>query len=238
MTYEQQGIYRGALDHQWVEGSIPADPNQLASLFPKISAEKFAAIWPLISTKFRLVADGRLVNDRLELQRRLRDAYIKTQKRNARKRRPARSSAANHGSAMAQPSHQSSSSSSSSTVKPISPSARATNTSPIFGGTPTHKTHACCGVVCLHQSQFEGFLQRLAAQPDVDPQKYVRNFFDEWNTRYETGDRSGVIPGQDMFDFWRDRWAETHPEIKNTSAKPSRHAKWLGQNTGAEVADV
>jgi uncharacterized protein YdaU (DUF1376 family) len=120
MTYEQQGIYRALLDHQWVEGSIPADPVRLAGLLPKITPERFADVWPLISAKFRPQADARLVNDRLELQRRQLDKYIKTQTANAAKRRPSRTSAASRGSAVAQPSMQSSTSSSSSTAVPVS----------------------------------------------------------------------------------------------------------------------
>mgnify|MGYP003393011053 CR=1 FL=1 len=87
MTYEQEGVYRRLLDHQWMEGSIPADPQVLASLLPKMARERFVEmVWPHISAKFQPRGTGRLVNDKLETQRRERDRYIRTQKANIRKR--------------------------------------------------------------------------------------------------------------------------------------------------------
>jgi uncharacterized protein YdaU (DUF1376 family) len=65
MTYEQEGIYRRLLDHQWLHGSIPALPNQIAMLVPKVALKRFLSIWPGISGKFTNKGD-RLVNQKLE----------------------------------------------------------------------------------------------------------------------------------------------------------------------------
>ena len=76
MTYEQQGIYRALLDHQWVEGSIPANPDHLAALFPKISKGRFQGAWSLISAKFQPCGEGRLINAVLKAQEQELNAFI------------------------------------------------------------------------------------------------------------------------------------------------------------------
>lgn len=79
MTYEQQGIYRALLDRQWLEGSIPADVALLAALCPKIPAEKFQAVWTLISSKFQPCGEGRLINAKLKAQEQELNEWIATQ---------------------------------------------------------------------------------------------------------------------------------------------------------------
>lgn len=121
MTYEQEGIYRRLLDHQWIEGSIPADPNLIAALLPKIPKDRFLEAWPLISGKFRPRNVDRLVNDRLESQRRELDKFIRLQKARSRKGVEARKLRAQSGQPMGQPlghpkPHQRSTSSSSTST--------------------------------------------------------------------------------------------------------------------------
>jgi hypothetical protein len=98
----------------------------------------------------------------------------------------------------------------------------------------SHRQHACCGRVCLHSSQFEQFTRMAPVNTDTD--RYVREWFTAWDTRYQHGDRSTQTISDDSFDFWRARWKESHPQT-NTNARPSRHAKWAGQNPNAEIAD-
>lgn len=90
---------------------------------------------------------------------------------------------------------------------------------PLLGHTNSHRNHACCGRVCLHSTQFEEFV-KLAGKPDSDT--YVREFFATWHARYMTGDRSREVIGDDSFDFWRQRWAESHPTTKSTQRKASQ----------------
>lgn len=79
MTYEQEGIYRRLLDHQWFEGGLPGDLTAVACLVPKVSARRFqASIWPAMSAKFELV-NGRLVNPKLERVRADQQAYKERQ---------------------------------------------------------------------------------------------------------------------------------------------------------------
>jgi uncharacterized protein YdaU (DUF1376 family) len=68
MTYEQRGILRELLDHQWLERSIPADVKQLARLLG-MPAAKFQRVWPPIAEKFVDIGGGRLQNERLERSR-------------------------------------------------------------------------------------------------------------------------------------------------------------------------
>lgn len=77
-------------------------------------------------------------------------------------------------------------------------------------GLGPHRKHAICGKVCLHSSQFSQFCQ-LVTGKEPDPADYVTKFFRGWIVRYTSGDRATDIPEADIFDFWRDRWRESHP---------------------------
>lgn len=78
MTYEQEGVYRRLLDHQWLHGGLPSDVNQIALLCPKVSKPKFLKLWIAIAPKFALV-NGRLVNARMERQRAETEAFKQRQ---------------------------------------------------------------------------------------------------------------------------------------------------------------
>jgi uncharacterized protein YdaU (DUF1376 family) len=225
MTYEQEGIYRRLLDHQWMEGSIPRDPQVLASLLPKMDKARFLEIWPLVSGKFRPRGSDRLVNDRLEAQRKERDRFVKTQQANIRKRWDRKALQQKAGDTTVLPSNYSSTSSStsSSTVEqkeqgsaPTRTPARSETRIPAIGHSPSHRTHACCGKMCLHESQYLDFAKRVSHLSD--PTKYVGEWFTLVNARYTIGDRKDQIIGEDMFDFWRKRWEESHPA---TALKPA-----------------
>jgi len=126
MTYEQQGIYRALLDHQWVEGSIPADPHRIAILLPKISEKRFLKLWPLISGKFQPHNSDRLLNARLESQRQKLDKFVQGQHEKGLKSAQKRKEMATVVAQRLQPEGNSSSSSSSSTKnKSISPAEKA-----------------------------------------------------------------------------------------------------------------
>lgn len=84
MSYEQQGIYRALLDRQWLEGSIPADPSQLAAIL-RVPAARFEKLWPRIAVKFSPVADGRLANGRMERERQKAEDYKRAASENGKK---------------------------------------------------------------------------------------------------------------------------------------------------------
>ncbi len=70
LDWQAQGIYRHLLDRQWIEGSIPADPDRLAASL-KMDPMFFRKVWDLVGTKFTpgWGMDGRLVNEKLAKQR-------------------------------------------------------------------------------------------------------------------------------------------------------------------------
>ncbi len=80
MTYEEEGIYRRLLDHQWFHGGIPADVKQIARLVPKVSLGRFQKCWPSMAAKFS-AQDGRLVNLKLEHVRGERGDYREAKRR-------------------------------------------------------------------------------------------------------------------------------------------------------------
>lgn len=90
MTYEQEGIYRRLLDHQALEGSIPADTREIAMLVPKTPLKRFLALWPRIAGKFAPTSDGRLANGKLERVRAATQAYHDEQAANGKKGAAAR----------------------------------------------------------------------------------------------------------------------------------------------------
>lgn len=213
MTYEQQGVYRALLDHEWIEGSLPADVTLIAALVPKIALDRFKEIWPLISSKFRARDDGRLINDRMEFQRRELMKFVRLQTAKSRKGVLARKLQAKKSRPAGQPALDVGLTSSTSTSTTRSPLP------PLDPG--PHRKHAACGKVCLHTTQFEAFCQRVAHLSD--PGTYVRTWARGVLTRYQEGDRKDAIIGEDMFDFWRDRWAESHPKLDlNTNPAPRR----------------
>jgi uncharacterized protein YdaU (DUF1376 family) len=84
MTYEQRGIYRELLDHQWFHRSIPADAKLLADML-KIPFGRFKKIWPKIAIKFKPKGRGRLANRRLERVRAAQVEYARKQSENGKK---------------------------------------------------------------------------------------------------------------------------------------------------------
>lgn len=69
MTMEERGAYITLLCHQWIEGSIPADPAILARLV-HMEREAFQKLWGNLVDKFTLAdLPGRLKNARLERER-------------------------------------------------------------------------------------------------------------------------------------------------------------------------
>lgn len=85
-----------------------------------------------------------------------------------------------------------------------------------------HRNHAFCGKVCFPAPLLEQFTARLAHLSEPEAYAYVSRFFDDWNARYVTGDRAAIIIGEDGFDFWRERWKETHPPAAKNTRKSGK----------------
>jgi uncharacterized protein YdaU (DUF1376 family) len=77
MTLAQEGAYRRLLDHQWLNGSIPGDVKELASICKNVSAAEMKKIWPVVSRCF-VHMDGlpvRLQNRKMERVRQERKEH-------------------------------------------------------------------------------------------------------------------------------------------------------------------
>ncbi len=90
LSYEQQGIYRKLLDHQSLEGSIPENAIQIATLLGLRNGEvdRFVHdLWPAIAQKFhpKRRAAGRLVNHRMERERQKRVDFLRQSAKNGRR---------------------------------------------------------------------------------------------------------------------------------------------------------
>lgn len=68
MTHAEFGMYIRLLMNCWTEGSIPAEPKRLQRLLG-ISARTFASAWPSVAPCFSPGEEGRLVQSRLEIER-------------------------------------------------------------------------------------------------------------------------------------------------------------------------
>lgn len=66
-AFAERGAYRTLLDAQWTLGGLPDDEQRLARIVG-MTADEFAEVWPMVSTKFELV-NGQLQNKRLEEHR-------------------------------------------------------------------------------------------------------------------------------------------------------------------------
>lgn len=69
MTLEERGIYIDLLCFQWMNGSIPSDPKQLAKMLGSTITD-LGRIWRDMSAYFEASPDGRLINKELDSVRR------------------------------------------------------------------------------------------------------------------------------------------------------------------------
>lgn len=79
MTVEQRGLFRELIDHQWIDGSLPADEMQLQRLASATPAE-FSRSWPAVKHQF-VRRGNRLLNNRLERVR--KEQLAKVEQRSA-----------------------------------------------------------------------------------------------------------------------------------------------------------
>ena len=83
MDYEQQGVFNFLLDQQWLNGSLPADLEEVRSIL-HLDTERFERVWKRVAPCFELI-DGRLVNPRLAREREKREAYCESRAENGKR---------------------------------------------------------------------------------------------------------------------------------------------------------
>lgn len=107
LSLQEQGAYMRLLSHAWIEGPLPADHRQLARRVG-VTVKHFAKLWPTLKGFWRTDGDGRLVNERLEMERQKQVTYREQQAAKGRKSRPEKQATAepepNRGLTAAEPS--------------------------------------------------------------------------------------------------------------------------------------
>ena len=82
MDFEQQGIYVFLLDQQWLNGSLPGDPEAIRAIL-HLDKETFEKAWVKVGLCFELI-DGRFVNPRLAREREKRLQFREKQAENGK----------------------------------------------------------------------------------------------------------------------------------------------------------
>jgi uncharacterized protein YdaU (DUF1376 family) len=231
MSYEQQGIYRALLDRQWLEGSIPADTEQIAALL-KIPHSRFTRLWPAIAPKFVATGAGRLQNTRMERERQKQDEYRAHQseagKHGAAKRwsKPRHSEPKDSPLANDSSSSASSSASALASTKSVEPRAavmpmRSPRSMGALGSSPIqHANHGRCNDrgVCMPQSLYAEILGRFGNSVSR---------FDEFYQGVLSQMPDDFVPTGNVFQFWHDMLARTNPGLAKASPRDAAmKAEW------------
>ena len=223
MTLAEVGAYVKLLAHQWHAGSVPRGTRERARILGcSLAVEK--TLWVALEMKFTAVDDG-YQNARLEEERRKQAEYRRRQSDKgkasaATKRQPD----VNHGSTTVESRLQPDGNSSvfglrsSSSVDPSkndgsvgAPSARPQPLIDRGLSAKWDKKHGYhvpgfCDWCCLDEQQVAEFVAKIPGDDYALKTKQVQEWADE--IRRQWADR--IIPDGSHFDFWRNRWTETH----------------------------
>lgn len=82
LSLEQHGAYMLLLMLEWLDGPLPAEPERLRRML-RASDEEFARVWPVVEGLFAKDSQGRLVNRRLERERKAMAAFYEQKRRAA-----------------------------------------------------------------------------------------------------------------------------------------------------------
>lgn len=224
MSLQEVGAYVRLLCYAWDTGSVPVEGDERARIMVCSKAQE-KELWKKVGKKFVLTNDVYL-NERMEEERRKQSEYRRRQSDKGKASAAARSQPdGNHGSTAVEPAFQpevnsSSSSSSSSSEDPSKndgsggvPSALPPKV-PIISRhenanwAKKHGYHVAgfCDWVCLDEQQLAEFAGKVPGDDYALKTKQIR----EWarDIRRQWADR--IIPDGSHFDFWRNRWTETH----------------------------
>ena len=218
MSLTEMGAYLKLLCLNWLDGSLPDDVAILASMVG-LKQPQFAKMWAGPLHECFEVRGGRLVNPRLEKERKAQAEFRKKQKDKADIRWDKHRNTT-IGNATALPERhprgnalQSSSSSSSSSSN--TPANAGVARAPIH---TSHRNHAHCGRVCLPASLFSEFVRRRNhADADREIRDWAMVVEAEWGP---DGPRASEEPG-DSFEFWKARYADKWPAMKVDSRLPA-----------------
>jgi uncharacterized protein YdaU (DUF1376 family) len=218
MSLTEIGIYIKLLSHCWLNNGLPAEVGKLAGMVG-MKPKQFERIWSNVLCECFYERGGRLLNERLDEERKKQADYKRRQSdrasvrwENRRKTHAAAlPEAASSGIDRVVPAQCSSSSSSSSSSKRAVPIARPRRMNAAFEGPR----------VWVLQSQHEDFLRmRNSPLAEGELQSWYLTVSDEWTE----GARKAEEVGGDMFAFWRARYAEKWPAAKAQAATAERRS--------------
>lgn len=83
MSWEQRGIYRHLIDLQWLGGSLPENPVDIAKMIAYPEKEFLVSIWQNLEEAFPL-NNGKRMNPKLELIRKKLNSFKKNQSKSGK----------------------------------------------------------------------------------------------------------------------------------------------------------
>lgn len=217
MSMTERGIYITLLCACWQDGSLPADMPSLARMVG-VKERQFTKIWPHNLARCFTERGGRLVNLRLDQERKKQAEYRARQAANGAKGgRPSGKPTAISGDTET-PAKESSLSLSPS----LSPSLERTHRQ---GGAPlhqSHRAHASCGRVCVPADLHVQFV-KARNHPNADQE--LRAWYAAVDEEWSTGAKATANTGGNDYRFWRarfdERWPDESQAAKGTKGRPA-----------------
>lgn len=229
----ERGVYVDLLCHQWNVGAIPGDDSKALAKIMRVRERDAKTYWAAISDKFVRGDDGLWRNQRLEAERTKQAEYRLAKAEAGRrgglakaKQTPSTASVLLVTNTVAKPSSSSSSSSSSSKNQELTPAQNAGGPSaarPVRFTSPAawdkkhgHHVGGFCSWVCFPEDVFDEFVRRVmgAGRTEAEATESVRAWAFDVKARWAGQD----IPGDSIFDFWRNEWKRTHGSNKPVSS--------------------
>lgn len=228
MSLEERGAYITLLSICWLDGSLPLDDTALARTLG-ITPRHFARLWPTNLRECFSEKHGRLVNARLERERKKQADYRARQaEHGAKGGRPSKKGLASETESQTEAEKRSLSLS-----LPVSLSPSLEERTHTQAGAPlhtTHKKHAACGRVCVPADLHNDFMR---ARNHDGADKELRQWYLAVDHEWAVGSKKDVSPGGNDYKFWRARFEEEWPAVAPTKPDP-RLPKWAQQALAAK----
>lgn len=219
MSLTEVGIYIILLSRAWLDGGLPTDVAEIAKLV-RLPAARFGKIWRGALSEAFVERGGRLVNLRLDRERKIQADYRKKQKGNADKRWDKGGNATalpevsvRHGSGNAPLS------------LPQSASAFAEKDTGASRSVPLVSRRRL-------DAAFEGPRVWVPQRIHSDflairgNERELWAFYEAVSDQWASGARKADEPGVDMFVFWRARYEEHWPATRAVKPPPDRRPVW------------
>jgi uncharacterized protein YdaU (DUF1376 family) len=231
MSLQEVGAYMRLLCYAWDTGSIPNEPDERARICVCSKAQE-RELWKKVGKKFSLQDDA-LINERMEEERKKQSEYRRRQSDKGKASAAARQQPdVNHGSTTVEarlPSgsnptstllSSSSSSSTDSSKNDESVGARR-GLSLITPGESVkyerkHGRHLAgfCDWCCFPMDLVDDFAKKIPGSDDGAKRQQIKLWAE--SIRQLWSDR--INPDGNDYEFWRNRWTETHGGSKPANA--------------------